>query len=269
MAGKKSYSCPPPRAAPVPPVMPIMPMQLLCVICHMPGAGPGGLCAACAGGVTGQIAAKHCPQCAAVYHTNDAVCPACVAKMMTQMQAMTAMRAAQAIVGTTTMTPPKPVPLPRADMQVVDLVGWRVWRITSLGYLRSLTADSIWLPGEPMEAPLVVDSHQQATKPAEYGVHVFKERKGAVLKLENYPTAHSGAASFAVGSVLLWGDVVEHERGYRAERAKILSIDDVTWKGKPPWDKETAEVLGFLRRRYGVDRPVDSGPTAIDEGAAP
>jgi hypothetical protein len=155
----------------------------------------------------------------------------------------------------------KPEPLPRADMQVCDLIGWRVWRITSLGYLRSLTADAIWLPGVPMEAPAVVDSHG-ATKTGgtDLGIHVFKERNGAILEVENYASRYEQHVGYAVGSVLLWGEVVEHERGYRAERAKIKSIDDVTWKGKPPWDKETAEVLAFLRARYGV-APTTGGAT--------
>jgi hypothetical protein len=154
-----------------------------------------------------------------------------------------------------------PDPLPRADMQVCDLFGWRVWRITSLGYLRSLTADAIWLPGVPMEARTVVDDPKGGVlQGSDYGIHVFKERHGAVLEVDTYAGVTGSGGSYAIGSVLLWGEVVEHERGYRAERAKIKSIDDVTWKGKPPWDKETAEVLAFLRARYGV-APTTGGAT--------
>lgn len=52
------------------------------------------------------------------------------------------------------------------------------------------------------------------------------------------------------GTVLLWGDIVEHERGYRAEFAKVRSIDwlypDVDMMGRE------AIVLNDLRRTYGV-----------------
>jgi hypothetical protein len=54
------------------------------------------------------------------------------------------------------------------------------------------------------------------------------------------------------GTVFLWGDVVEHERGYRAEFARVRSIDwlypDETMMGRE------AEVLGSLRRAYNDTR---------------
>lgn len=195
-----------------------------CAICHLNPAGPSGMCAACAGGLAGPGLLQN--------HAIVIAGPASVATHFPRQQ---------------------PDPLPRADMQVVDLVGWRVWRITATGYLRSLTAPTIWLPDQPMEAERVEDHGVGAN-----GIHVFLDRRGAVLEVETY-LAHAGDQSYAIGSVLLWGDVVEHERGYRAERAKILSVDDVTWRGKPPWNKETAEVLGFLRARYGVAGHVPRG----------
>lgn len=215
---------------------------------------------------------QNCPQCGKAYSTTDIVCPSCMAKMM---QAKFAQLAVQAmglpphLLGKgTTSTAPKPEPLPRADMQVRDLIGWRVWRITSLGYLRSLTADAIWLPGVPMEATGVSDSNAPILKASDLGIHVFAERNGAVLEVEQYVRMEgSNNHSYAIGSVLLWGEVVEHERGYRAERAKIKSIDDVTWRGKPPWDKETAEVLGFLRARYGVQVPRGTKIEGASDGA--
>ena len=261
VASKKSFSFPSTKLSAAGMVMPIPQPVQGCPICAVHPAGPGGLCAACAGEVFGQGAGRTCA-CGKSYSTNYPMCPRCM-QMLGIAQGM-----AQPGIGGGAMTvarsAPKPTPLPRADMQVVDLIGWRVWRITSLGYLRSLTADVIWLPGVPMEAPAVVDTHAQGSgSGADYGVHVFKERNGAILEVENYASRSEQHVGYAVGSVLLWGDVVEHERGYRAERAKILSIDDVTWKGKPPWDKETGEVLGFLRQRYGLV------PRGTDEGDAP
>jgi hypothetical protein len=52
------------------------------------------------------------------------------------------------------------------------------------------------------------------------------------------------------GTVFLWGDVVEHERGWRAEFARVRSLDwlypDETMMGREQ------EALDNLRRLYGV-----------------
>lgn len=247
------------KIKPVPITTASLTAVLPCQVCGMPGAGLGGLCNSCAAGAGAGIWGRTCPQCGITYTTNDAACPSCMAAM----QAAIALKMSYTVAPGGAQVPreqAQPTPLPRSDMQVRDLIGWRVWRITSLGYLRSLTADAIWLPGVPMEASEVVDRHAASkTGGSDLGIHVFAERNGAILEIEAY-TGREAGTGYAVGSVLLWGEVVEHERGYRAERAKIKSIDDVTWKGKPPWDKETAEVLGFLQARYGVG-VVDKDPS--------
>lgn len=46
----------------------------------------------------------------------------------------------------------------------------------------------------------------------------------------------------AIGTVKLWGEVVEHERGYRAQYAKLASIDQVCGVVEP----------SKLRKKYGV-----------------
>ena len=131
-----------------------------------------------------------------------------------------------------------PAPLARSDIQVRDLIGWRVWRVTSAGYLQSLSASAIWLPDEPMTG--IVGDYDGR------GVHVFTTRANAIAVVAN----HGGR--FAIGSVKLWGEVVEHEQGYRAENARIMSIDDVIWDTEPPWSDTVAKALTYLRSRYGV-----------------
>ena len=48
--------------------------------------------------------------------------------------------------------------------------------------------------------------------------------------------------SYVIGTVDLWGTVIEHERGYRAEFASVATLDDVIGKVD----------LEALRRRYRV-----------------
>lgn len=130
--------------------------------------------------------------------------------------------------------------LPRDELpSIQDLIGWRLWRITLTGYLHSLSTPAVWLPGEPMRGT-VGDRGGS-------GVYAFKKRTDAILAADGTPSA------YAVGSVILWGDVVEHERGYRAERALIRSLDDVVWQPYPPWSSDIKAALAFLRERYGVD----------------
>lgn len=37
---------------------------------------------------------------------------------------------------------------------------------------------------------------------------------------------HFGATGVAIGTIKMWGTVIEHEKGYRAEYAKLNSLDD-------------------------------------------
>lgn len=234
MASKKSFNFPKPGG--VTPV--IAAGQWPCTICGGGVACIGGMCAACAGSVMGNGGPGGWT---AVSTTNAAPGPALTAASIAGARAhLVAMLGEQQA---------KPSPLPRADMQVVDLIGWRIWRVLDACYLSSITAEAIWLPGEPMEAA-VVEDHGAAAN----GIHVFKEKAGAIREAVTYLAAgtRQGSAGYAIGSVLLWGDVVEHERGYRAERAKILTIDDLMLHGKSPWHEETKKALAFLRERYGV-----------------
>lgn len=197
-----------------PPVFP-------CLICTRPGAGASGMCAACE---------------AQLVPRGTLVNLAGMAAMQTALQAR---------VGTYTVAA-APTPLPKDDARRVDLIGWRIWRVTSLGYLRAITADSIYMPGEAMVAHKDVGDQTDSGS----GVHVFKDMAAAAREIDAY-VAHGGGA-YALGTVQLWGEVVEHERGYRAERAMIRSIDGVVLPKTLPWDSEPAKALAFLRERYGV-----------------
>jgi hypothetical protein len=56
------------------------------------------------------------------------------------------------------------------------------------------------------------------------------------------PSQHS----MALGTIEMWGEIVEHERGYRASFARVKSIDIITRDDKLPITIEE------LRDRYGV-----------------
>lgn len=149
-------------------------------------------------------------------------------------------------------------PLRRDGFTAGEIVGYRCWRITE-GKLQSVYQDDFWLPGQVLEGRGLEDWDQR-------GIHAWKDSASkhyhdyirTYLNYEESPFAffigyrrHSRPA-MCTGTVFLWGDVVEHERGYRAEFARVRSIDwlypDETMMGRE------AEVLGSLRRAYNDTR---------------
>ena len=52
----------------------------------------------------------------------------------------------------------------------------------------------------------------------DYGVHSFKSL-GLALEY-----AHGPIDTMVVGTIAIWGEVIEHERGYRAENACVASL---------------------------------------------
>jgi len=75
------------------------------------------------------------------------------------------------------------------------------------------------------------------------GVYAFKERSG--ISSLGMSSAH------VVGEVELWGEIVEHEIGYRAEYARIRSLDLPHLRsGENP--HKAHRLLASLRKSYGV-----------------
>lgn len=121
-------------------------------------------------------------------------------------------------------------PLESGGMKVEDLTGWRIWRVKH-GHLWSYSADYAWMPGEVSEGD--PGDHDSA------GVWAFKEKRRAFQK------AMESGDGFVWGSVRLWGHVVEHKDGYRASKARIVSLDGATRDVTP-------EAMADLCRVYGV-----------------
>lgn len=129
-------------------------------------------------------------------------------------------------------------PLESAGVTVGELVGWRVWRLRN-GFLQSFSASYCWFPGYPV--------HGSPDDYGEGGIWAFKEPHHALYKLNKM-----GDES-VMGSVWLWGDVVEHDIGYRAEFAEIRSIDVVSGAQlRRWWQRKRKRTLDVLRERYTV-----------------
>jgi hypothetical protein len=108
----------------------------------------------------------------------------------------------------------------------------------------SFTHGDVWVPDEPMVGD--PDDYGAA------GVWAFKDRNLALRKmLESGP-------GYAYGTVSLWGEVVEHDLGYRAQFARVASIEDIIIpvQSTVAWlihRRVKANELTQLRKRYITD----------------
>jgi hypothetical protein len=116
-----------------------------------------------------------------------------------------------------------------------EIIAYRAWRVMTPSLLRRgdddllhsvLIQDYVWLPDEPASGD--VKTH---------GIYSFR---GAVRSKEDYGYDAYGVLLF--GKVKIWGEVVEHENGYRSQFGKIVSLDH----GDP-------ELLDKFRKVYRVN----------------
>lgn len=124
-------------------------------------------------------------------------------------------------------------PVEDAGIKVGEVVAWRVWKLAD-GRLWSVAINREWVPGEPMTGDVSTD-----------GVHAFKDADEAVRYGKE--TVILGV----LGQVALWGQVIEHEAGWRAEFAKIVRLERV-FSGGGGCSHLFQPLLYNLRERYGL-----------------
>ncbi len=114
-----------------------------------------------------------------------------------------------------------PDPLPR-EIRAGEIIGYRAWLMGSDGSYWSMVNPVEWTDKRMDGA--IGDEHG-----AHSGVHAWRTLAQAFDYAKNYRTL---GFPIAIGEVLLWGDVVEHVDGYRAEHAEIGKIHETavtTW----------------------------------------
>jgi hypothetical protein len=117
-----------------------------------------------------------------------------------------------------------------ARIRAGEIKAYRAWRIGSDGLLHSMyMEDFIWTPHQIEKT----DLHYRE------GFHAYKTLER--VKMEY------GGTGVVFGEVALWGEVIEHEWGYRAQYAKIIRIMEI----KGEWSFLALRKMK-LRARYGV-----------------
>jgi hypothetical protein len=120
------------------------------------------------------------------------------------------------------------------------IVGWRVWKVSDQGLLRSVFMSNVWPAGEPLRACCA------GTPRLQHGIHAFAHRFAAEKYLGDETRSYCpmSTSKFVFGEVSLWGTVVVHGAGYRSAYAyprRIFAPMDI------------ASVANGLRRTYGVE----------------
>lgn len=143
-------------------------------------------------------------------------------------------------------TPPDPSPptLPYAGIRTGEIIGHRLWWVLPDG-LCSLTHRFRWEPGATVEGDLEKVVWSRAFQPPIYGGVYAYANHSVELIIESEELYHAltrrvvftekspgvSAIGLVRGTVKLWGEVVEHETGWRAQFAKLASIRE--WWGDP------------------------------------
>jgi hypothetical protein len=154
-----------------------------------------------------------------------------------------------------TFDPPPTPNIPYAGVRAGELIGYRMWLVLEDLQLCSLVHHFIWTPGATIEGNVdeVVANPMPWGRLLYGGVYSYSTPDHIIPEITNtspkdFPTLASftGWNSFfhihalAIGTIKCWGEVIEHEKGYRAQYAKLRSIDEVIGP----------VGINALRRRY-------------------
>ncbi len=120
-------------------------------------------------------------------------------------------------------------------IEVGEIIAWRAWRIKD-GVLISLVMNTPWLPNETVEGSLKGFGEHGVRR----GIYSFKKASDAWNGVDE-------TVPCVMGQVALWGEIVEHEDGYRAENARVHSLDFIR-----PETPENETILAKLQQRYGA-----------------
>jgi hypothetical protein len=138
--------------------------------------------------------------------------------------------------------PPKFAPVSNSTEAIV---AWRVWRLAAPGAnegsLMSTFMTSVWPAGASMKACCGSGGAN-----LRHGIHAFASRSQA----EEYFDEQSRGKTtpHVYGEVALWGRVVVHERGYRAQFAYPRTVLVPRRYAGP-----RSDIVNDLRRSYGVE----------------
>ena len=121
-------------------------------------------------------------------------------------------------------------------IRIGEIIAYRAWRVIEANWFRRaddllhsvFVRDYVWYPDRPASGN--VRTH---------GIYSFRD---AVRCRWDYGYTQGTHGTLLFGKVKIWGEVIEHEAGYRSEFAKIVSLD-----------YGDSELLERFRSTYGLN----------------
>ena len=125
--------------------------------------------------------------------------------------------------------------IPFAGIRAGEIIAPRVWTLYGNLLHGAFFMGHAWLPHIAVQG----DPYAEGA-----GVHAFKSLDEAFKYADQAINWIFPSGSVVVGHVALWGDVIEHEHGYRAQYGSVHSILNAA---------NDNPKLDLLRRRYGCE----------------
>ncbi len=155
--------------------------------------------------------------------------------------------------------------LSAAPDYVEPIVGWRVWLVVTEGKgfrLRSVVYDALWSPRNELVARCLQHTfrlpwrkgskHVPPAGGCGCGIYAAREPEDVASYLEGRSSADTLSVHRVIGTVSLWGGVVECTRGWRASRAYPKTIYVPTTRA-PYWLRaERVDEVALALTDYGV-----------------
>jgi hypothetical protein len=139
---------------------------------------------------------------------------------------------------------------------IEPVIGWRSWTLRDPELIASIAKDVPWPPRCAVPARCLAHDHgiiSYMTTTKRVAPHSEGPERGCTCgywALKEMPEPGNPV----VGTVKLWGGIVEGEHGYRGQYAypdHLYLIDDGRWRKEPLWHREgRARLLG---EAYGVE----------------
>jgi hypothetical protein len=134
----------------------------------------------------------------------------------------------------------KPANNPKHDgFRVGEIIAYRAWRV--------ITSSWLWSGDDRLHSVLMRDYVWHPDKPASGDVrtHGIYSCRDVTRSRQDYWYS-AGSEPLLFGKIKIWGEVIEHEEGYRSQFGKIESLD----YGDP-------ELLEKFRKIYKLNETAD------------
>jgi hypothetical protein len=123
-----------------------------------------------------------------------------------------------------------------------EIMGWRFWKLCN-GLLHSVVVTYTWRPGVFERSSAEQCEFKNYRIRDNVGFHAFRDKEQA----KDQAFIHASWSPCVIGSVAMWGEVIEHQHGWRSEYAAVQSVTEIIGN-IGVWSKQL--LLQELREKY-------------------